>query len=87
MHIYIYILYTYIYIYMYIKKNIKIRHANFVLCVLLFVTLSQHINTLVFICLFYFFPSCFYLIIVTSRNCHAIVNMFQVNDKEAKTSS
>ena len=34
----------------------------------------------------YTFPSCFYLIIVTSRNSQPIVNMFQVNDKEVRTS-
>ena len=41
----------------------------------------------IYILYIYFFPSCFYLIIVTNRNSYPIVvNMFEVNDKEARTS-
>ena len=34
----------------------------------------------------YFFPSCFYLTIVTGRNSQSVANIFQVNDEEARLS-
>ena len=53
--------------------------------ILFYIKIFIYLHILFIYCI-YFFSSCFYLIMVTSRNSHPIVNMFQVNDKEARTS-
>ena len=68
-------MYIYIYIYIYICTYYKFIHIHYILYIL-------------YICYIYTFPSCFNLItwsLSLVETAYTILDMFQVNNREAKT--